>query len=157
MMPPDIFSGLFKFTVVRNPWARAISGFFMPLRWLRRPPHCSIEEFRDAIQRLPTMASNLKLNGVPGKLDMVLRFETLETDFAALVTKLGIEAGPILPHKNKGRTLEDWQNYYFRSPELIDFVGKLFAEDIQLFGYNVASLFSKSPPEQGDKIDINPG
>ena len=31
VVPPDIFSGLFKFTVVRNPWARAISWFFTPL------------------------------------------------------------------------------------------------------------------------------
>jgi hypothetical protein len=33
-VPPEIFSKLFKFTVARNPWARAISWFFTPLKWI---------------------------------------------------------------------------------------------------------------------------
>ena len=146
VVPPDIFSGLFKFTVVRNPWARAISAFFLPLRWMGRQPHWSIEEFRHEIQDMPCMASQLKLNGVPGQLDMILRFENLETDFAALTARLGIGTGAILPHRNKGHSFENWQHYYLRSPDLIDFVAELFAEDIQLFGYNAASVYAKTAP-----------
>ena len=39
------------------------------------------------------MVSMLKLNGVPSRLDMVLRFESLETDFVSLTARLGIQNG----------------------------------------------------------------
>jgi hypothetical protein len=128
-VPPDIFSKLLKFTVVRNPWARAISSFFMPLKWISagRQPRWSAEEFRRGIEHLSSMASMLKVNGVPERLDMLLRFETLET-------------GAFLPHRNKGYCPENWRHYYFRSPDLVDLVAERFAEDIQMFGYDVASV-----------------
>jgi Sulfotransferase family len=142
VVPPDIFSKLFKFTVVRNPWARAISSFFTPLKWISagRQAHWSADEFRREIEYMPSMASMLKVNGTPGQLGMVLRFETLETDFAALTVSLGIESGPNLPHRNKGYSFRNWQHYYSKSPDLVDLVAEHFAEDIQMFGYNTASV-----------------
>lgn len=141
-VPPDIFSKLFKFTVVRNPWARAISSFFMPLKWISagRQPRWSAEEFRRGIEHLSSMASMLRVNGIPERLDMLLRFETLETDFAALAARLGIETGAFLPHRNKGYCPENWRHYYFRSPDLVDLVAERFVEDTQMFGYDVASV-----------------
>jgi len=102
-VPPEIFSKLFKFTVVRNPWARAISWFFMPLKWISmgRQPHWSADEFQRDIGHMPSMAPMLEVNGVPGQLDMLLRFETLETDFAALTARLGITSEAALPHRNR--------------------------------------------------------
>src|SRR5215472_2188846 len=113
-VPPEIFSKLFKFTVVRNPWARAISWFFMPLKWISmgRQPHWSADEFQRDIGHMPSMAPMLEVNGVPGQLDMLLRFETLETDFAALTARLGITSEAALPHRNKGYSPENWHTYY---------------------------------------------
>src|ERR1700758_1971155 len=47
-VPPEMFAGLFKFTVIRNPWARAISSFFTPLKWISmgQQPRWSADEFR---------------------------------------------------------------------------------------------------------------
>src|SRR5262249_50264993 len=142
MVPPEIFSGLFKFTVVRNPGARAISWFFMPLKWIMagRQPRWSADEFRREIGPMPSMAPMIEVNGVPGQLDMVLRFETLEADFAALTTRLGIEIGTSLPHRNKGYSLVNWQHYYESSPDLVDLVAECFAKDIQMFGYDAVSV-----------------
>jgi hypothetical protein len=141
-VPPEIFSKLFIFTVVRNPWERAISSFFMPLRWIStgRQPRWSADEFRSNLEHMRSMAPMLKVNGVPGRLDMVLRFETLEADFAALTAKLGIETGATLPHRNKGYRSENWRHYYSICPDLVDLVAKRFAEDIQMFGYDSALL-----------------
>lgn len=69
---------------------------------------------------------------------MLLRFETLETDFTALAVTLGIESGLNLPHRNKGYSPENWQHYYLISPDLVDLVAERFAEDIQMFGYDAA-------------------
>jgi hypothetical protein len=140
-VPPEIFSNLFKFTVVRNPWARAISWFFIPIRWISagRQPRWSAREFRGDIEHMPSMARMLNVNGIPGQMDLLLRFETLESDFAALTNRLGIETGTTLPHKNKGYSAENWQHYYLKSPDLVDLVAERFAEDIEMFGYDAAS------------------
>jgi hypothetical protein len=145
-VPPEILSKLFKFTVVRNPWMRAISWSFTPLRWISagRRPQWSADEFRRSIEHMPSMAAMLKVNEMLCPLDMVLRFETLETDFAALAATLGIETRPTLPHRNKGFSPEYSLNYYIRSPDLVDLVAERFAEDIQLFGYHSPPLTSHS-------------
>jgi hypothetical protein len=117
-VPPEIFSQLFKFTVVRNPWARAISWFFTPLKWIStgRQPRWSVEEFRQEIEHMPAMAQMLKVNGSLGRLDMLLRFETLTTDFTVLTARLGIETGVTLPHRNQGYSAENWEQYYSNRP-----------------------------------------
>jgi len=140
-VPTEIFSKLFKFTVVRNPWARAISWFFIPLKWISagRQPRWSVDEFRRDIEHMPSMARMLNINGIPGQMDMLLRFETLDSDFAALAKRLGIETGETLPQRNKGYSPENWQRYYLTSPDLVDLVAERFAEDIQMFGYDAAS------------------
>jgi hypothetical protein len=141
IVPQEIFSKLFKFTVVRNPWARAISSFFLPLKWISagRQPRWSASEFRGDIEHMPSMARMLNVNGIPGQMDLLLRFETLEIDFAALTKRLGIETGATLPHKNKGYSAENWRHYYLKSPDLVDLVAERFAEDIEMFGYDAAS------------------
>ena len=140
-VPPEIFSKLFKFTVVRNPWARAISWFFLPLKWISagRQPRWSVGEFRRDIEHMPSMARMLNVNGIPGQMDMLLRFETLKSDFTALTKRLGIETGATLPHKNEGYSPENWRHYYLTSPDLVDLVAERFAEDIQMFGYDATS------------------
>jgi len=140
-VPPEIFSKLFKFTVARNPWARAISWFFTPLKWISagRQPRWSVDEFRRDIEHMPSMAQMLKVNGSLGRLDMLLRFETLATDFTALTARLGIP-GATLPHRNKGYSPENWEHYYLMSPDLIDLVAERFSEDIQTFGYDATAV-----------------
>jgi Sulfotransferase family len=141
-VPTEIFSKLFKFTVVRNPWARAISWFFLPIKWISagRQPRWSVDEFRRDIDRMPSMARMLSVSGIPEQMDLLLRFERLESDFAALTKRLGIETGVTFPHKNKGYTPENWRHYYLASPDLVDLVAERFAEDIHMFGYDMTSV-----------------
>jgi Sulfotransferase family len=142
-VPSEIFSRLFKFTTVRNPWARAISWFFMPLKWIStgRQPRWSADEFRREIGHMPLMAPMVEVNGVLGQLDMLLRFETLEADFAALTARLGIETGEgRLPHRNKGYSPQNWQHFYLESPDLVHLISERFAEDIRIFGYDADSM-----------------
>lgn len=52
VLPPEIFERLLKFTIVRDPWARAISYYFSPSRWLprKRQPQWSAAEFERALR-----------------------------------------------------------------------------------------------------------
>jgi hypothetical protein len=63
-------------------------------------------------------------------VDFVGRFESLETDFKTICDKVGITAN--LPHINKSdRTA--YQDYY--DAETRDLTARLYAEDIERFGY----------------------
>ena len=55
-----------------------------------------------ATKQMASMPPMLNLNGSPGKMDMLLHFETLHSDFAALDNELGIETEATLPHKDLG-------------------------------------------------------
>ena len=55
-----------------------------------------------ASKQMASMPAMLNLNGSPGQMDMLLRFETLHSDFAALDNELGIETEATLPHKDLG-------------------------------------------------------
>ena len=90
---------------------------------------------------MPLMAPMVEVNGVLGQLDMLLRFETLEADFAALTARLGIETGEgRLPHRNKGYSPQNWQHFYLESPDLVHLNSERFAEDIRIFGYDADSV-----------------
>lgn len=89
---------------------------------------------------MPAIAQMLKVNGSLGRLDMLLRFETLATDFTALTTRLGIETRTTLPHRNKGYGPKNWKDYYPTWPDLVDLVAERFSEDIQIFGYDETSV-----------------
>ena len=97
---------------------------------------------------MPAMAPMLKVNGSLGRLNMLLRFETLATDFTALTTRLGIETAATLPHRNKGYRPESWKHYYLMSPDLVDLVAERFSEDIQIFGYDATPVRHARPAKE---------
>ena len=63
-------------------------------------------------------------------MDFVGRFENLEADFKTICDKVGITAS--LPHINKSDR-RGYRDYY--DPETRDITARLYAEDIERFGY----------------------
>lgn len=63
-------------------------------------------------------------------VDFVGRFENIEEDFRAICRKVGITAS--LPHVNKSKRT-DYRDYY--DAETRDLTARLYAEDIERFGY----------------------
>lgn len=135
LLPPGTIERLLVFTVVRDPWERAVSAYFGPIHWLGRgtDPEWSLDGFRERLAGLETVVSLTSLDGAVA-LDLVLRFERLEQDTAALLERLGLPAQP-LPHRNRGLADRPWRHWYDRHPELIDEVAARFGEDAELFGY----------------------
>jgi hypothetical protein len=132
----DVFAGLFKFTIVRNPWERAISAYFTPMRWISRgvQPVWVKADFVDALPELPSMTQMLRGASGAIEVDFVLRFESLDADATALFARIGLE-GRTLPHRNLGLQARDWRRYYAEEPDLIELVGNLFREDAETFSY----------------------
>ncbi len=130
----------FKFTVVRNPWARAYS-------WYKNVMRDDIHLQSYGITREVSFKQFLADFGGKGMLkpqtywvkdfkgeiplDYICRFERLEEDFAEACHRMGIEPRP-LPHEIQGPPSDYRQAY---DAETVDMVSKLYAEEIALFQY----------------------
>jgi hypothetical protein len=152
------FSGLFRFSFVRNPWSRILSEY----RYRNYLHHLSFRDF--VLNKLPKPGWDDKYRHVMPQYDMlhnqqgdllvdfVGRFETLQTDFDQVCEQLGIP-NSLLPHRNrsdkKSRGLKrKIRNYLYMNGEnryqgMADFyddetraaVARYYAKDIETFGY----------------------
>lgn len=130
-LPPGIFSGMFKFGCVRNPWDRMISFYFSPHRQTR---DFMRKDFMHLLKKTPGAISYLTLDGTANGevgVDAILKFESLSEDFSRVCERIGIENQP-LPHRNASKR-SHYSAYY--DQEMIDLVAEKFRREIDLFGY----------------------
>jgi hypothetical protein len=128
-----VFKSLFKFTCIRNPWDRCVSHFFSPHRG---EVEWSPETFSAFIQNDVGVAEHfVRLGEEPDpfdNMDMILRFENLDSDLARLTRRLKLKTGA-LSRLNRAKRSE-YRDYYY-SQELIDMVAEKFQNEISRFGY----------------------
>ena len=152
------FSGSYKFSFVRNPWARLVSEY----RYRNFFDHKNFKHF--VMSKLPRPGRDDKYRHVmpqtemlydrDGNLlvDFVGKFESLQKDFDRVCEHLGFESSG-LPHVNssdkKSRELKrkvrnflyrngesELRNYVdFYDAETTEFVSDLYRSDIENFGY----------------------
>lgn len=136
----ETFASYLKFAFVRNPFDRFISycsfatsqqGTFesdpkgVMRHFALRAPPCNHIIFRP---------QHRFLTGPDGELqtDFLGRVETMQASYDTVATHLGIESSP-LDHANQSRR-GDYRDYY--DQELIDAVARIYARDLELFGYD---------------------
>lgn len=133
----DTWGRLFKFTCVRNPWDRCVSSFFSPHRGAVEWSAAAFEQF--IRRRVAPSHEFLALGGDEDKIaafrnvDMVMRFERLESDFVMVCEKIGL-APPRLDRINVS-TRGDYRRYY-RDDDVIELIARRFAPEIEFFGYD---------------------
>lgn len=147
----DAWSDYFRFSIVRNPWARLLSWWTA----IQRTPE-STSPFRVAVrERCRTFddfvrfADDITQDGYPvsvhrtqsayltdasGNLmvEFVGRYERLADDVEAISRRLAAPLGPLL-HMNKtthGRYVDAY------TPTLARYVGEIYAADVDRFGYH---------------------
>ncbi len=134
-LAPEVFSGLFKFTCVRNPWDRCVSHFFSPHRgnvaWTPASFRAFIDEEVTPIHHFLRLEESERVSAFD-HLDAALRFEHLEADFADLCRRLGLPE-PRLPSVNASRRKS--YGTYYPDDELVALVARRFAPEIERFGY----------------------
>ena len=134
-------NGVPCFTVVRNPWSRALSSWKWCMREKGLAP-CSFDEFlRIPLERmtrgqrfhtLPQWRHVADADGEIGYLDHVGRFEALEKTRDWLAETLGLPGVDALAHlKRTGDS--DYTKHY--TPETRALVAEIFRRDIEMFGY----------------------
>lgn len=133
-----LFDRYFKFTVVRNPWARAVSEY----KYERKIAGPSFEHFIVAALREGKPLANDRhivpqvtyLRGKDGSVlvDRIIRFERLGEAFAEVTTELFGAPLP-LPRRNVAKNRTDYRAYYNETTRTI--VEEYYREDIAAFGY----------------------
>ncbi|WP_171124205.1 MULTISPECIES: sulfotransferase family protein [unclassified Ruegeria] len=135
----------FKFSFVRNPWDRFVSGYHYVCQ--RRPEitevteHGSFKEFAQALSQGPEKFLQIRyfqpqylyLTDASGNmpLDFVGRFERFDDDLRKALKQIGMRRLVIRHRKQSKRT--DYRDYY--DQETRDIVGRVYARDIDVFNY----------------------
>lgn len=146
MLPEEVFQGLFKFAIVRNPWDLQVSSFHH-IRREKPEVLAGVRNFGDFLRlkfdpdrpyeyMLDTSAElqheylvDLRGNVI---VDFIGRYERLEEDFAQICQRIGVP-GLSLPHLRKASERRDYRSYY--TDELIELVSHHYQRDLDILGY----------------------
>ena len=156
----DKFQRLFKFTVVRNPWDRAVSqyshlwstmhedfpsfsdwvkivyGEVLPISYKNGDKYFTLKYKDNTIEGLlkPYIPQLDWLRDKNGKMlvNFVARHENLQDDFNTICDKIGV-ARRILPHNNASKRDKDYRSYYDQKSKKL--VGDFFRKEIKRFSY----------------------
>jgi hypothetical protein len=134
------------FTVVRNPWSRAVSSWKWCMQEKGLAP-CGFEEFlripldsmteQQRFHTLPQWRHVVDVNGSISYLDHVGRLETIERTREWVTDTLQVSRGEALPHLKKSVS-DDYEKYY--TPATRRLVAEIFRKDFELFGYPHSDL-----------------
>lgn len=131
----------FKFTIVRNPWARVFSWYKNATRDKVHRQNAGISAdipFSEYLSRfagvgmLEPQTYWLKRFNGNVELDYIGRFETLAQDYSNIAQTLGL-SDTTLPHKMQSRK-EDYRQHY--DDATAELVADRYAEEIALFDYS---------------------
>ena len=150
-LSPAVYAQFHSFAVVRNPFDHAVSHYeymkqYRSARIARRAANTSFEEYLERRLKGRKVWQRLFVNlpdqayfvvGSDGKLvvDRIMRFETLERDFAVLATDLGLD-NPQLERRNPTLSrskMRQFDAYYDANTK--EMVCELYARDFELFSY----------------------
>jgi len=135
-LPKYIWDSYFKFTVVRNPYDRAISQYF----WNNRK---AAEHTKDAINEYilekiqPHLLTNWHMYALGDRvlLDHFIRYEELESGLRATLARLGIQEPLALPNaKSRHRP----HGFHYRdviSPAARAHIENIARTELEHFGY----------------------
>jgi Sulfotransferase family len=143
LVDKDVLTGLFAFTLVRNPWDRAVSYY----HWLREQTFnhsavrlsqtLSFAEFITHRQICESFRASPAGHYMQGSdtvehCDAFIRIEHFEQDAAPLIDHLGFDLG--LETKNTSKRNVDFRPYY--TGNTAESIADCCAEDIERFGYD---------------------
>ncbi len=145
---PRKYTNHLKFSMVRNPWDRLVSGWKNKIQNKDKSKIFSntdqLHEFQSfdrfsrhiCKQNLQTFNNHFRFQSqnIHESVDLIGRFENFSSDLCYILAQVGIDAQNKIPHKNKTANRDDYREYY--SSETRDLVSVAFREDIQRYGYS---------------------
>ncbi|HYD64521.1 sulfotransferase family 2 domain-containing protein [Azospirillum sp.] len=130
---------------VRHPFARAVSYYFSPNRWMRQEPDgrwvtleavWNPDAFLDFLDKIAPIADFLTLDGAVQDPGHVVRYENLAADFDRVARTLDLPCrSGDLPHVNRSTADPALRAAAGADPAVRRAVEERFARDMALFGY----------------------
>jgi chondroitin 4-sulfotransferase 11 len=148
MIDPECWSNYFKFAFVRNPYDLLVSYYFYQRRRVResaefrgRYPHiarmlardCTFADWLPVCPDIKPQACFICDSKGNIAVDFVGRYESLSEDFAAVASRLGLNAP--LPHLRRSEH-GPWADYYTADQRAL--VRRRFEQDFDLLGYETS-------------------
>jgi hypothetical protein len=144
-LDPVLFRSLFKFSIIRNPWDRMVSWYFSPgsgrqawdrstfVQLIRDKP--GLEKYV-TLPRLPervagTLGIDVRWGPLDRDMDLLLRFEHLDEDFARLCRRLDLSPTSL---QRRNRSDRDHYSHYY-DQETRELVAKRFRAEIRYGHY----------------------
>ena len=122
------WNNYFKFTIVRNPWAKRVSSWGYRLR---NGQH-NYKEFKDFVKNYPASSMYSYISDSNGDLLINDFFKVEEpNNIITILKNIGIPEMR-LPHKNQTKH-QHYTEYY--DSETRDIVAQQYSKDIEYFGY----------------------
>ena len=142
------YDSYYSFAFVRNPWDRAVSQYLYARQYEEMRQVYQFDEDTSFPGYLRVLLDGKRernchsfeqwrfIFGPDGNqlTDFVGRFESLQTDFAAVAHKIGTTIE--LPHTNRSADRGQLCEYYGDDGVARDMVEALYGEDIRRFGYS---------------------
>jgi hypothetical protein len=136
----EAYAGYLKFAFVRNPFDRFVSYCAFMTRdegSFARDPQGVMRHFvfkQPPLGHLWFKPQHSFLEGPDGALatDMLGRVEDMQGSFDSICARIGIPSAPLGRANSSSRG--DYREYY--DQQLIDGVARLYARDLELFGYD---------------------
>jgi len=155
-LPPDLYSRLFKFAFVRNPWDRLVSRYSYLLRSADHPRHKFVkdmggfDEYLEWEIRRGKMSQHHYVCGTRGEwlVDFIGYYERLQEDFLKVCVRLKVEARLRQANSSSHR---DYKTYYTSATR--EQVARHFQRDIELFGYEFDGLPANAIPRGLEPIE----
>lgn len=146
----SIWKKIFTFTIVRNPWERIYSLYEYRKKVKRIPEDLSFRGYVMELDRIVTSGVFAKTlfrypphrygasdfitdNDDQVIVDFVAKFENREHDLKLISERLGIANLGQLKVQSAASDAKKYLHYY--DPETIKVIEKIYAKDIDLFGY----------------------
>jgi hypothetical protein len=156
----EVFSRYYKFSIVRNPWDRAISQFaYMDKRddlrvFVGMKKGDSFKKYVELIAKKRHVQWEPQVSFVRNStgeslVDHIGRYESFSDSVFHVLRAIGIKADKI-PHRNKGQR-GAYQDYY--DAESREMIGAMYAADIEAFGYCFAE---REAPAKADTYAARP-
>jgi hypothetical protein len=131
MVPRAVWDGYLKISIERNPWDREVSQYYWRQRGPERP------SFRDwVLDPKRRTIDNFEIYGLGDVVaaDVVMRFETIASDFETLSARLALPLPP-LPRLKASPVAGRLPYRELYDDETRDFVARRYAREIAAFGY----------------------
>jgi len=133
----DIWNSYFTFTIVRNPWDRAVSTY----HWWLKTSYNGKDGKGDIIRAMDSfdefvmskyMYHDNCTDWIDTDIDYIGRFENAKRSFAYACGRIGLP--DLRLTKNNKTTHKHYSDYYSGDSE--DRVERIFSKDIEKFGYS---------------------